>query len=79
MNPSLRRYRPTIHFLLIVMFTQQANSDPKRKGNGIPLDQINPQIAIPACLDALRDYPNSARFQYQAGRAYEKNGETLRH
>jgi len=52
-----------------------SDSDPKRKGAGIPFDQINPQRAIPACLDALRDYPNSARFQYQAGRAYEKNGE----
>lgn len=52
-----------------------SDSDAERKGEGIPFDKINPAKAIPACLDALSDYPNSLRFQYQLGRAYERNGD----
>lgn len=52
-----------------------SDTDPQRKGAGIPLDKIIPAKAIPACLEALSDYPNSSRFQYQLGRAYERNGE----
>ena len=52
-----------------------SNTDPQRKGAGVPLDEIVPAKAIPACLNALKDYPNSVRFQYQLGRAYERSGE----
>lgn len=52
-----------------------SDSDPQRKGEGVSFDKINPAKAIPACLDALKDYPNSVRFQYQIGRAYEKTGQ----
>jgi tetratricopeptide (TPR) repeat protein len=51
------------------------DSDPDRKDDGVPFDKIDPAKAIPACLDVLTDYPNSLRFQYQLGRAYERNGE----
>jgi len=44
-------------------------------GTGLPFDKVNPSKAIPACIDALSSYPNTLRFQYQLGRAYEKNGE----
>jgi FOG: TPR repeat, SEL1 subfamily len=47
--------------------------DPKRKGAGLPFDKIDPEKAIPACVDALSGYPNITRFQYQLGRAHEKN------
>jgi hypothetical protein len=51
------------------------DSDPQRKGTGLPFDKVNPSKAIPACVEALSSYPNTLRFQYQLGRAYEKNGE----
>src|SRR5438552_1811362 len=51
------------------------NVDPQRKGEGVPLDQVDSAKAIPACLDALSHYPNSPRFQYQLGRAYQKSGD----
>ena len=47
--------------------------DPQRKGAGLPFDKVNPSKAIPACVDALSSYPNALRFQYQLGRAYERN------
>src|ERR1700692_3803959 len=49
--------------------------DPQRKGEGVPLDKVDATKAIPACLDALSHYPNSARFQYQLGRAYKQSGD----
>jgi uncharacterized protein len=44
--------------------------DPQRKAAGIPEEKINPVLAIPACLSALRSFPDSPRFKYQLGRAY---------
>lgn len=50
-----------------------SNTDPQRKGRGLSFDKIEPEKAIPACLKAISSYPNATRFQYQLGRAYEKN------
>jgi TPR repeat protein len=52
-----------------------SNLDPQRRGAGVPLNKVDFAKAIPACLDALSHYPNSARFQYQLGRAYEQSGD----
>src|SRR6266403_1456755 len=49
--------------------------DPQRKGEGVSLDKVDSAKAIPACLDALSHDPNSQRFQFQLGRAYEKSGD----
>lgn len=49
-----------------------SNFDPLRKATGVPTDQVNPASAIPACEDAVRQYPNSARLIFQLGRAYQK-------
>jgi cytochrome c-type biogenesis protein CcmH/NrfG len=46
--------------------------DPQRKANGVPLDEINPDLAVPACEAAVRQYPDSSRLIYQLGRAYQK-------
>src|SRR6266403_502437 len=56
--------------------TQAASKvDPQRKGEGVSLDKVDSAKAIPACLDALSHDPNSQRFQFQLGRAYEKSGD----
>jgi TPR repeat protein len=49
--------------------------DPERKAEGVPLDKVEPAKAIPACLEALSQHPNSARFQFQLGRAYAQSGD----
>lgn len=48
--------------------------DPKRKGAGLPFDKVDPEKAIPACVDSLSGYPNTTRFQFQLARAQERNG-----
>ena len=45
-------------------------NDPQRKVDGIPLSEIDPNKAVPACETAVRQYPNDARLSYQLGRAY---------
>jgi TPR repeat protein len=52
-----------------------SNVDPQRKAEGVPPNEVDFAKAIPACLDALSHDPNSARFQYQLGRAYDKSGD----
>jgi uncharacterized protein len=52
-----------------------SETDGQRKGDGVPFEKLTPARAIPACLEVLKDYPNSLRSQYQLGRAYERNGE----
>jgi len=49
--------------------------DTQRKTEGLRLDKVDPAKAIPACKEALSRYPNTPRFQYQLGRAYEKTSE----
>jgi tetratricopeptide (TPR) repeat protein len=49
-----------------------APADPQRKVSGILPNQIDANRAIPACMAAVREYPNQARFSFQLGRAYYK-------
>lgn len=44
-------------------------SDTQRVGPGVQIDLMDWRNAIRACGDALKTYPNTARFQYQLGRA----------
>jgi TPR repeat protein len=44
--------------------------DPRMKGAGVAADKIDPKIAIPACEEAVRNYPNNGRFLFQLGRSY---------
>jgi TPR repeat protein len=48
--------------------------DQTRKAEAVSFDKINPAVAIPACEDAVRKYPDSARLIAQLGRAYSKSG-----
>ena len=38
---------------------------------GTPFDKIDPKLAIPACIEALSKDSNSARLNFQLGRAYD--------
>ena len=49
-----------------------SDNDPQRKETGVPLGKINPDLAVPACETAVRQYPNSTRVSLQLGRAYQK-------
>jgi hypothetical protein len=42
---------------------------------GIEFDQIEPRIALPACEDALRRYPESSRLIYQLARVQLRAGQ----
>jgi TPR repeat protein len=46
--------------------------DPQRKAAGVTFENMNVALAVPACEDAVRQYPNSVRLAYQLGRTYEK-------
>jgi TPR repeat protein len=48
---------------------------------GIPFDKIDPKMAIPACLEAVSKDPDSARLNFELGRAYDADkqfGEAAR-
>ncbi len=47
--------------------------DPQHNAKGVPIEKINPALAIPACESAVRQYPNSGRLMAQLARAYYKN------
>jgi len=47
--------------------------DPYRKTAGVEEEQLNPWLAIGACVSAVRIFPNSPRLKYQLGRAYWKS------
>jgi hypothetical protein len=49
-----------------------SDQDPQRKTAGMPLDRINPALAVPACEAAVRQYPNSSRLAFELGRAFTK-------
>jgi hypothetical protein len=54
--------------------------DPYRKTAGVPEENLDPSLAIPACASAIRKFPNSPRLKYQLGRGYWKSnnfGEAL--
>jgi TPR repeat protein len=40
-------------------------------------DKIDADAAITACVDAVKSYPDVARFQFQLGRAYDKKGQSV--
>jgi TPR repeat protein len=42
---------------------------------GTPFNRIDPKLAIPACIEALSNDPNSARLNFQLGRTYDANKE----
>ncbi len=49
---------------------------------GMPFDDVDPKKALPACQDALQQFPDSARLHNNIARAYEKAErlhEALRH
>ncbi len=46
--------------------------DPRRKAAGVELDKIDFALAVPACEDAVRQFPDGMRLAYQLGRAYER-------
>jgi uncharacterized protein len=43
--------------------------------DGVPFEKIDPKVAIPACEEAVRKYPNSARLVFELGRSYSRNGD----
>jgi TPR repeat protein len=49
--------------------------DPGRVTAGVPIEKINPDLAIPACESAVRKYPNGIRLIYQLGRAYNRKND----
>ncbi len=50
--------------------------DPGRTGDGIAYSKIDPKRAIPACLRAVKKFPDEPRFRYQLARANDKAGNT---
>ena len=49
--------------------------DPNRKTNGVQLEELDPSFAVPACENAVRAFPYSARLISQLARAYYKKGD----
>lgn len=49
-----------------------AASDLGPINSGVPFEKIEPSVAIPACENALRTYPDSNRLVYELGRSYLK-------
>ena len=47
-----------------------SDTDPNAKAPGVPLERVNPALAVPACTAAVRQFPNNARLLFQLGRAY---------
>jgi hypothetical protein len=46
-----------------------------RVSAGIPLDSIDPKLAIPACEEATRRFPDNIRIAFQLGRSYVAGGK----
>jgi TPR repeat protein/CHAT domain-containing protein len=49
-----------------------APRDDNRVGQGISFEKLDSDAAIPACENAVRDYPSVARFRFQLARALNK-------
>jgi TPR repeat protein len=45
--------------------------DPQRKAMAVPFSKIDPALAVSACEDAVRQFPNNGRLLFQLGRAYQ--------
>src|SRR5262245_9777923 len=46
--------------------------DPQRTTAGVSFERINPNLAVPACQNAVRQFPDSARLIFQLGRSYDR-------
>ena len=46
--------------------------DPQRKAPAVPDGDVNPALAVPACVSALASFPDSLRLKYQLGRSYRQ-------
>lgn len=46
------------------------NQDRQRWGKGISDEELAPPLAISRCAAAVKEYPETARFQFQLGRAF---------
>ena len=51
------------------------NLDQQRKATDHRLGPIDPQLAIPACKQAITQYPKETRFVYALGDAFDANKE----
>lgn len=51
--------------------------DPQRVSAGVAWDAMRPDRAVPACEEALDEFPGTTRFKYQLGRAYDRGGNTV--
>ena len=49
--------------------------DSYENGIGMPMEKLNADIAIKACLDAIKQYPELSRFKTAIARAYTKEGD----
>jgi predicted aspartyl protease len=47
-----------------------SDTDPKAKTPGVPLEKVNPALAVPACMTAVQEFPNNPRLLFQLGRSY---------
>jgi len=52
-----------------------ANENGLDRKPGVPIEKLDPTIAIPACEDAVHKYPGNARLVFQLGRSYIKSGD----
>ena len=52
-----------------------AASDYGQTRPGIPFDKIDPKVAIPACEEAVKNYPSSPRLLFELGRSHSKAGD----
>jgi TPR repeat protein len=47
-----------------------SDTDPSAKAPGVPLEKVDPALAVPACAAAVRQFPNNPRLVFQLGRAH---------
>ena len=47
-----------------------SDTDLSAKAPGVPVERINATLAVPACIAAVREFPNNPRLLFQLGRAY---------
>jgi len=52
-----------------------AGSALDQTNSGVPFEKINSKVAIPACEEAVRTHPGSARLIFELGRSYLKGGD----
>ena len=52
-----------------------AASELDQTNPGVPFEKIDRKAAIPACEEAVRTYPGSARLIFELGRSYLKGGD----